>query len=155
MYVGIIRQYYHFRYYNIKKNKNLALFEQIMETEMFADDFTREMRGTSIVEKVNLSRASLKEAVTFKERIFDNIIHNHLDIIVDMSTCYFIDSTFLGTLVLIHKKLKEKSGRLRMVTNSPRIIELMGKSGLTKFLDVFTNLEEAVKGTKINLAEVE
>lgn len=96
---------------------------------MFADDFTREIKGTWIVEEINLNRASLKEAVTFKERIFDNIIHNHLDIIIDMSTPQFIDSTFLRNLVLIHKILKEKSDRLRIVTNSPRVIDIMEKSG--------------------------
>lgn len=122
---------------------------------MFADDFTREIRDTCIIEKVNLTRASLKEAVAFKDRIFTNIICNHLDIIIDMSTCHFIDSTFLGTLVLIHKKLKEKSGRLRIVTSSPRIIDMMEQSGLTKFLEVFSNLEEAVKGMKKNVIKVD
>lgn len=121
---------------------------------MFADDFTREIRDNCIIEKVNLTRASLKEALTFKQRIFDDIIFNHLDIIIDLSTCHFIDSTFLGTLVLINKKLLEKSGRLRIVTNSPRVIDLMEQSGLTKFLKIFSSMEEALIGNKPNLTEV-
>lgn len=62
-----------------------------------------------VIEKVNLVRATLNEAHEIK----NNLLEDGLDydkIIVDLSSCDYIDSTFLGALVYSYRKIKERDG---------------------------------------------
>lgn len=111
---------------------------------MYEDDFSRELSGKVVIEKVNLSRASLKEATMFRNRIFSIIDSNQKDIIIDLSKCEFMDSTFLGSLVLIHKKIKLQSGNLKLIITSSRIKEILKQSGLAKVFEIYSSIDEAI-----------
>ena len=111
---------------------------------MYNDDFSRGYSGKYIIEKVNLTRASLKEAAMFRNRIFSLLESKQNYIIIDMIQCEFMDSTFLGSLVMIHKKIKEQSGNLKLIVKSNKILEMFKKSGLIRFLEVYSSIEEAL-----------
>ncbi len=112
---------------------------------MYEDDFSREYAGNFVIEKVNLSRASIKEATMFRDRMITLVEENRKDIIIDLSKCDFMDSTFLGSLVMIHKKINRQSGKLKLVVISSRIIEMLKQSGLSKVFEIFSSVKEAVK----------
>ena len=54
---------------------------------------------------------------------------------VDLSQCRYMDSTFIGLLVAIDKKLQKGSGgRLHVVQPSAECLDLLRQLGLQEFL---------------------
>jgi len=64
------------------------------------EDFRQLHVSDIVIEVVNLSRATFREASELKKQLDDLIKQNYKKIIVDISQCEFVDSTFLGVLVL-------------------------------------------------------
>ena len=109
------------------------------------EDFTRETNGDVLIEKVNFSRATFKEAQEFKDRLVYDILTNNLKIIVDLSSCEYIDSTFLGALVVVLKKMAERSGEIRYVIPQPSALYLFKITGLYGVLNLYLNKTEALE----------
>ncbi len=74
--------------------------------------FTKEDFDDVVVEVVDLPRATLNEAEEFKLRLREDIDNGHKNIVADLSACEFIDSTFLGTLVITLKNVTSMGGDL-------------------------------------------
>ncbi len=107
------------------------------------EDFTKEMIGDILIEKVNFSRATFKEAQEFKDRLVFDILKNNLKIIIDLSSCEYIDSTFLGALVVVLKKMAELGGEIKYVIPQPSALYLFKITGLYGVLNLYRNKEEA------------
>jgi len=88
---------------------------------MIEDDYSRKFVGNVLIEKVNFIRATIKEASAFRDRIYDSIAMKQYKIIIDLRRCEFIDSTFLGALVMILKRITDKGGSVP-VENSVVIV---------------------------------
>jgi anti-anti-sigma factor len=84
-------------------------------------DFVQEKQGTIVIEIVNLTRATLKEAEEFKKILSRDIELGWKNIIVDLTDCEFIDSTFLGALVITLKKITGLGGNLKLVGFQPAV----------------------------------
>ena len=78
-------------------------------------EFTKETYDKVLVEIVNLERATLKEAEQFKKVLIEDIQDGYKNLVVDLNSCEFIDSTFLGALVVSLKKATSLGGDLRLV----------------------------------------
>jgi hypothetical protein len=65
------------------------------------EDFSKENVYDVTVINVNLTRATLKEAQELKKIIDEEITIQHKKLLVDISQCEFIDSTFLGGLNIV------------------------------------------------------
>jgi len=109
------------------------------------EDFTKEVVGDVLVEKVNFSRATFKEAQEFKDRLIYDILMNNEKIIIDLSSCEYIDSTFLGALVVILKKMADRSGEIKYVIPQPSALYLFKITGLYGVLNLYRNREEALQ----------
>lgn len=118
----------------------------IMKSDMLVgfEDFNREVVGDVIVEKVNISRATFKEAQEFKDRVVFDIAANNHKIIIDLSSCDYIDSTFLGVLVVVLKKMAEKGGEIKYIIPQPSALYLFKITGLYSVLNLYKNVEEAI-----------
>ena len=57
-----------------------------------------------IVEIVNLDRATLLEAEELKRQVNDKIDSGYRNVIIDLTSVEFLDSTFLGIIVNTLKK---------------------------------------------------
>jgi len=114
---------------------------KIMEFE----DFSREVVGDVLVEKINFSRATFKEAQIFKDRLELDILKGNLKIIIDLSQCEYIDSTFLGALVVVLKKMGERSGEIKYVIPQPSALYLFKITGLYSVLNLYRNKDEALE----------
>ena len=68
------------------------------------------------VETINLLRATMHEAHEIKSNLMEDSM-DYKKIIVDVSTCEYIDSTFFGALVHSYRKIKEKEGSMILVMN--------------------------------------
>lgn len=77
--------------------------------------FDKEVIDDILVLTVNLGRATINEAQEFKKVIDNEISENRNKIVVDLSPCEFIDSTFIGVLVVTLKRLSQYGGELRLI----------------------------------------
>ena len=97
-----------------------------------------------VVVNVPLIRASFDEAQEFRAIVEQDLESGNTDFIVDLSTCEFLDSTFVGAMVVMSKKIKELNGNLLLV-NSGEFSEMkfLITETLTIF-QIFNSMEEAV-----------
>ncbi len=93
---------------------------------------------------VNISRATLKETEKFKTLLFDKIQIGIKNVIVDLSQCEFIDSTFLGSLVVSLKKTTSKGGDLRLIGFRPDVETMFELTRLYRVFESFKTKEEAI-----------
>ncbi len=115
------------------------------EIQFGLEDFQRELRGDVVVEKVNITRATFKEAQQFKDRVIFDIVSNNQKVIIDLSNCDYIDSTFLGVLVVVLKKMAEKGGESKYIIPQPSALYLFKITGLYSVLNLYRNVEEAIE----------
>ena len=111
-------------------------------------EFFREEIGDVIVLTVNLRRATLVEAEEFKDILINDIQRGFKKIVVDLSTCEFIDSTFLGSLVVSLKKLTGLGGDLRLVGFQPAVHSMFELTRMYRVFESFKSSNEAVESFK-------
>lgn len=109
------------------------------------EDFSRETVGDVLIESVNFSRATFKEAGLFKDRLIYDILKNNFKIIIDLSKCEYIDSTFLGVLVVVVKKMAERGGEVKYVIPQPSALYLFKITGLYGVLNLYKTKSDAIE----------
>ena len=97
-----------------------------------------------LIEKVNLTKASIIEAIEFKNILDQDIREGHNNIIIDLSMCQFIDSSFLGVLVVTWKKLKTQGGRLKLVKPGYFAQAVFHLTGAVEIFESYGSVEEAL-----------
>jgi anti-anti-sigma factor len=107
-------------------------------------DFIKETHNDIIIEIVNLTRATLKEAEEFKQTLAQDIELGARKLIVDLSECEFIDSTFLGALVVSLKKITSLGGDLRLVGFQPAVHSMFELTRMYRVFEAFKTKEDAV-----------
>ena len=111
-------------------------------------EFFREEIEEVIVISVNLRRATLVEAEEVKDILVNDIQRGFKKIVVDLSTCEFIDSTFLGSLVVTLKKLTGLGGDLRLVGFQPAVHSMFELTRMYRVFESFKTTQEAVQSFK-------
>lgn len=101
--------------------------------------------GDVVVEIVNLERASVKEAEELKARIAEALDDGYKNIIVDLTECDFVDSSFLGVLVSSLKKVVKLGGDLKLIGFRPAVKSMFELTRLFRVFESFSSLQEAVK----------
>ena len=109
------------------------------------EDFDRRILKDVVIEIVNLTRATCKEALDFKELLSMELERNFKKIVIDIRQCEFIDSSFLGAMVFIKKELFEIGGDLRIVKSHSNIRTIMEKVGTNRFFSIYDSIESAVR----------
>ena len=107
-------------------------------------EFKVEEHQGVIVVKVNLPRATMNEAEDFKEMLSKNIQLGRNNIIIDLTDCEFIDSTFLGTLVVALKKVTSLGGDLRLVGFHPSVHSMFELTRMYRVFETFKSVEKAL-----------
>jgi anti-anti-sigma factor len=108
-------------------------------------DFRKEYNNDILIEIVNLSRATMKEADEFKTLLEDDIIKGWKKMVVDLSQCEFIDSTFLGVLVISLKRLATKAGDMKLVGFQPGVKSMFELTRMYRVFESFPTKQEAVE----------
>jgi anti-anti-sigma factor len=107
-------------------------------------DFEKQLSGDVLIEKVNLLRATIVEASIIKKKLFEDIHLSNKKIIVDISVCDFIDSTFLGALVISLKRTRETGGDIKMVIASS-VAKTLNVTGVLRVFKNYSSIEDALK----------
>ncbi len=107
-------------------------------------DFEKEYSGDIVVITVNISRATVKEAHEFRKFIDDEIKKKKLKIIIDLSPCDFIDSTFIGVLVVTLKRLADIGGELRIIEPPSIAHTILTVTGTLNIFNTHKTKSEAI-----------
>ncbi len=80
--------------------------------------------------------------------LLNDIQRGFKKIVVDLSSCEFIDSTFLGSLVVSLKKLTGLGGDLRLVGFQPAVHSMFELTRMYRVFESFKSSDEAVESFK-------
>jgi len=112
---------------------------------MIKTDYSREVNGDIVIEIVHLSRATKENAEVFKKILLKEIDKGFSKIVVDLSGCMFMDSTFLSSLVIALKTLSKMGGTIKLVATHQDTLAILELTGMVKVFDVFKSKEDASK----------
>lgn len=98
----------------------------------------------AVVFNVNLVRATLNEASEFKGFLDDAIADSDKDIIVNLSDCQHLDSTFLGLLVSSYKKLKGKNRNLVIIEPIDQSSVFLTLNSIGKIFPIYHDVKSAL-----------
>jgi len=123
------------------------------------EDISQQIRGDVLTNRVNLLRATVNEASELRNLLEEQITIGHSKIIIDLSQCTHLDSTFVGVIVVTQKKLLAKGGNLKIVDPLDPARELLNLTGVSNILDTFETAEDAIKsfnhGLKLEVAKAD
>jgi anti-sigma B factor antagonist/stage II sporulation protein AA (anti-sigma F factor antagonist) len=111
------------------------------------EDFAKEYFSDAVIINVNLTRATLKEAIELKEIIDEELLYGNKNLVLDISECEFIDSTFLGAILVAHKNVIEKDGQLNIVEPENLWVSLLAISRTLEKRSNLPPMRDAFKPT--------
>ena len=99
----------------------------------------------AVVFNVNLDRATLNEAVEFKNYLAEAIKDSDKDLIINLSACEHLDSTFLGVLVSGYKKLKSQNRNLVIIEPIDQSSIFLTLNSIGKIFPLYTSVKVALE----------
>ncbi len=103
----------------------------------------REEKGIVILTPQGQLNAS--EVVSFKKEIAPFLQKEGADVIVDCSALEFVDSTGLGALIALLRKLEAKGGKLFFVGLGPEVASIFEITRLHKLFQIYPTLQIALE----------
>ncbi|MDZ7622877.1 MAG: STAS domain-containing protein [Ignavibacteriaceae bacterium] len=111
-------------------------------------DLIRSEKKGIIIFKIHLLRATIKEAEVFKNMLKKDIDSGKNKLIIDLSFCEFIDSTFLGTIVISLKKVTAIGGDIKLVGFQPAVRSMLELTRISRVFETFESTDEALSSFK-------
>lgn len=108
-------------------------------------NFKIEKHGDVVAVIVTLQRATLNEAEEFKKTLLAQLDSGVNKMVIDLAACEFIDSTFLGALVVTLKKITQTRGDLKLVGFQPAVQSMFELTRMYRIFEAFKTREEAIK----------
>lgn len=103
------------------------------------------------VVKLDIIVATHRDAQPFWDEFESNSIFNRKKIIVDLSACNYVDSTFIGMIIRIFRKVKEENGELKLVFPQRNSVEQFWALGITNVISCYDSLEDALESFRYQL----
>src|ERR1017187_1154158 len=113
-------------------------------------NFEKEIKEDIVIEKVNLKRATYKEAEEFRIFVQNDIEAGWQKIIIDMKTCEFMDSSFLGVLINSLKQLEKLNGTLKLASVHDDAQVILDITKIADLFNIYPDKEEAIKSFRFN-----
>ena len=98
-----------------------------------------------IIEIINFDRATIQEAEELKNNVNEKIRQGYKKIVIDLSTVEFLDSTFLGVIVNVLKKVAKLGGDLKLVGFIPVVRSMFELTRLFRVFESYSELQDAIK----------
>jgi anti-anti-sigma factor len=109
------------------------------------ENFTLKIVDHIAIIKVELVSATLRDSQALWDMMDIDSIFEKQRIIIDLSGCTFIDSTFIGMIVKIFRRINENNGTLKLVFPQVTDLESFRVIGITKILECFGTLTNAIE----------
>jgi len=111
----------------------------------FSENFKRERHENILIEIIKAKELDFRKTMHFKDVLDEDISEGYNNILVDLSECDSIDSSFLGMLVQANKMLKLNNGHLKIIGLNASSDNILIFSGFTKLFRVFNNKQLAIQ----------
>ena len=108
-------------------------------------NIVEEIIGEILVEIVTGSRATVKDSEMLKDLLNKKIDAGYKKIIIDLTECEFIDSTFLGVLVNALRKTVKSGGDLKLVGFKPAVKAMFELTRLFRVFETYNDLQDAIR----------
>jgi anti-anti-sigma factor len=112
------------------------------------EDFEKIIVDDVIVAGVNLTRATINEAVPFRKIVEEAINSGHTNLVIDLGKCDFIDSAFFGVIIIALKMMTSKDYKLKLVQPAIPGEDIFTNRNLTRLFDLYETREDAIKSFK-------
>jgi len=109
------------------------------------ENFTLKIVDHIAIIKVELVSATLRDSQALWDMMDIDSIFEKQRIIIDLSGCTFIDSTFIGMIVKIFRRVNENNGNLKLVFPQITDLESFRVIGITKILECFGTIANAIE----------
>ena len=109
------------------------------------ESFEKQITRYAIVIKINLLRATLNEASEFKDYLNEAILGTDVDIVVNLSDCQHLDSTFLGVLVSGYKRMKKKNRTIVIIEPTDQSRVFLTLNSIGKIFPLYESVQSALE----------
>lgn len=109
------------------------------------EPFTVDIKDNCIVINVNIPRATIKDIDNYSQALGDFNSYGVNNVVFNLLAVEHIDSTFLGQIILILKKVMEKNGKVLIVSNNESVKSLFVLTRLLRALPIYSSIDEALK----------
>lgn len=96
---------------------------------------------------VNLIRATVENAISFKEYL-NRFIGKKSELILDLSECVFLDSTFMGVIVSALKRSVSLQGDIRIVLTDETESVIFYVTRMDNVFKIYESIDDAVESYK-------
>ena len=117
------------------------------------EEFQRQIANGYIIERVNLSQATISEALRFKKHLETDISLGYNIIIIDLSNCNALDSAFIGVMVVILKQLMRLGGSIKIVKPGMFSKSLLNLTGTIEIFELYESLDCAMTSISFSSEE--
>ena len=104
--------------------------------------------GEVFVIDVNLIRSTVNEADEFREILKKEIVLRRANLVIDLSKCDYIDSTFFGAIIIALGMMKDVDKKLKVVIPINPREEIFVTTNTLKLFDLYETREEAINSFK-------
>jgi anti-sigma B factor antagonist len=88
----------------------------------------------------------LAEHVTdFKNHIIANLDENQLYYLLNFKNVEFVDSSFLGALVSVYKKIHAANGVVKITGLQSSVADLLEQTRIFRIFEIYENEQEAIR----------
>lgn len=126
-------------------NQNLFERKNFLEnnwmTPNISNNFSFDKKNDNMVVKVNFLRATASEADSMKKYLLRVSKENDQPIIIDLSSCNFVDSTFLSSIISFNKSSDTK---IKLVVADKRQLAIFKITKLDSLFNIYDSLEGAL-----------
>jgi anti-anti-sigma factor len=100
---------------------------------------------------VNCTRSTMLEANEFKKLIKEEISSGHNKLVIDLSKCEYVDSTFFGAIMMTFGMMIDKGYKLKVVNPTISGEDIFTSTNTLRLFDLYKTREEALKSFEGNI----
>ena len=98
-----------------------------------------------IVIVVNCTRSTMLEATEFKKLIKEEISSGHNKLVIDLSKCEYVDSTFFGALIMTRELMNDIGYKLKVVKPAIKGDYIFTTTYTLSLFDIYKTREDAIR----------
>jgi len=118
-------------------------------------DFYSQIANGFIIEKVNLPKVEISDAINFKKHLDTNLSLGYKTVIVDLSECNSLDPAFMGVMVITLKQLMKSGGTIKIVKPGLFSTSLLNFTGTIEMFELYESIENAIASITISSQRVD
>ena len=100
--------------------------------------------GVFVIE-VNLIRSTINEANAFRKMVEEEINSGHTKLVIDLSKCAHIESTFFGAIIMAREMMNDIGYMLKVVKPAIAGEFIFTKTHTQSLFGIYKTREEAIK----------